>query len=724
MKFFISTTTIHILRTLFNDLLKFFNITKTKYCQKLSIGVSNRMLDRVDLPESRRSGSCWKPGGHWKSPTLEGTEREHFLADLGRSEPKSVGRRAKLHPIEQRVRALISARKIELRNKGKDRFREFRPELALLYLGGFSPTFARDLLCDVFPQMAGTPGVHTVNSAYDKICNGLMQGDLVNQLDPSGLRLLEDHQTGPWDPEAPPWLRTVFKLPESSALTGKGSAANEATDKAGDVSIPGILTPPTPICDDIEVFVRQWELLKRVKPSLGEPTTAELRVGISKGIDAVLTMREKLELADSGTTPETAAYPSVSQDSLANAKESAERANDSDPRYIAATTDDQILPHEITEIPAPEEALAIAVDVPASADDPNSSLPPVFPSKIARPALREMAALAGFDEWPPRWSEEDHVLYEPMHELLCRPVDSLILDAHHTFFPELPEIPLEANPQISIPVIAWKEITEGSRPIEIPQGFRLFGVDDAWHLSLAMSGYTPADCHGAETPGIAWISTLVAEGIVERAFGLAKGAESPSGRRYLQYGQLWTETLARKMLEMDCPNWFYVVNPYRVEQRKPERLEDLPEGCTWIPGWGLYPTSYLQRVLEIDRRGTGYLSNDEELQRNEAHFYGKLAQALGPAGAETNSRIFRYRKPKWQGFVPFAFGANFHDDSKDSADWLNFNKENVWSGSNPGAEPLMKALATIPTAIHRRSADDAARAISAAVWKRRQDEQP
>jgi hypothetical protein len=211
----------------------------------------------------------------------------------------------------------------------------------------------------------------------------------------------------------------------------------------------------------------------------------------------------------------------------------------------------------------------------------------------------------------------------------------------------------------------------------------------------------------------------VAEGIVERAFGLAKGTESPSGRRYLQYGPLWTETLARKMLVMNCPNWFYAVNPHRVEQRKPLCFEDVPKDCTWVPGWGLYPTGYLKQVLEINQRGSGFISTDEDLQRNEGHFYGMLTQALGPAGVENNASAFRYRKPIWKGFVPFAFGASFRDCSEASADWINFTDLNVWSGQNPGAEPLLKALASIPTAIHRRSAGDIARAVSSSVWKRR-----
>jgi hypothetical protein len=457
---------------------------------------------------------------------------------------------------------------------------------------------------------------------------------------------------------------------------------------------------------------------------LGEPTTAELRVGIAMGIDAVLKMRENLELAPSEPTTEIAAAPSVSRDSLRGSTVSAERAGDSGPSNTAASSDDQILSHEMTENPAPAEAVADTVEAPVPADDPDSTLPPVLPWTLARPAPSEMAALAGFDEWPPGWGEEDHVLYEPMHDLLCRSVDSLILDGHETFFPELPEIPLEPNPQINLPVFAWKEITEGSRTVEIPPGFALFRIDEAWHLSLATSGYTPDDCHEPETPDLAWICTLVAEGIVERAFGLAKGAESPSGRRYLQYGPLWTETVARQMLEMGCPNWFYVVNPHRVEQRKPLCFEDIPKECTWIPGWGLYPTDYLKHVLAISRGGSGYISTDDRLQANEAHFYGKLAQALGPGGAETKASILCYRKPKWQGFVPFAFGANFRDCSKDSLDWINFADENVWLGRNPGAESLMKALASIPTAIHRRSAGDAARAISAAVWKQRKEENP
>lgn len=680
------------------------------------------MLDRADLPESRRSGSCWRPGGRWKSPNLEGAERERFLADLGRSESKSVGRRANLHPIEQRVRDILSARQIELRDKGKDRFREFRPELALLYLGGFSPTFARDLFCDVFPQMVGKPGVHTINSAYDKVCNGLVQGDLADQLDPSGLRLLEEHQTGPWDPEAPPWLRRVFKLPVSSALTGNGSAATETPNEAGDIPVPGMRAPSNPAIDGVETFVRQWEMVKRVKPSLGEPTTAELRVGIAMGIDAVLKMRENIKLPPSEPTTEIAATPSVSRDSLGESTATAERAGDSGPENIAATSDDQILPHEMTENPVPEETVACTDGSPVPAGELISPLPPVLPSTVARPASSEMSALAGFDEWPPGWGEEDHVLYEPMHELLCRSVDSLILDGHETFFPELPEIPLEPNPQITMPVFAWKQITEGSRPIEIPPGFGLFGFDERWHLSMAMSGYTPEDYHGEKIPDIAWICTLVAEGIVERAFGLAKGTESPSGRRYLQYGPLWTETLARKMLDMNCPNWFYAVNPHRVEQRKPLCFEDVPKDCTWVPGWGLYPTEYLKRVLAADRRGLCLISTNEDLQRNEVHFYGKLTQALGPAGVENNASAFRYRKPKWKGFVPFAFGANFRDYSEASADWINFADLNLWSGQNPGAEPLLKALASIPTAIHRRSAGDIARAISAAVWKRRKDQ--
>jgi hypothetical protein len=680
------------------------------------------MLDREDHPESRRSGSCWRPSGRWKSPNLEGAERERFLADLGRSESKSVGRRANLHPIEQLVRDLLSARQIELRDKGKDRFREFRPELALLYLGGFSPTFARDLLCDVFPQMVGKPGVHTINSAYDKVCNGLVQGGLADQLDPSGLRLLEEHRTGPWDPEAPPWLRRVFKLPVSSALTGNGSTATEALREAEDFPVPKEPAPSNPAIDGVETFVRQWEMVKRVKPSLGEPTTAELRVGIAMGIDAVLKMRENLELAPSEPVTEIVATSSLSGVSSGDSTAPAERAGDSGSENTVASSDDQILPHEMTENSAPEETVVGTVDLPVPAGDPISPALPVWPSTVARPALSEMAALAGFDEWPPGWGEEDQVLYEPMHELLCRSADSLILDGHETFFPELPEIPLEPNPQIELPVFAWKEITEGSRPLEIPPGFGLFGFDERWHLSMAMSGYTPEDCYGEKIPDIAWICTLVAEGIVERAFGLNKGTESPSGRRYLQYGPLWSESLARKMLDMNCPNWFYAVNPNRVEQRKPLCFEDVPKDCTWVPGWGLYPTEYLKRVLDVDRRGSGFISADEDLRRSEAHFYGKLTQALGPAGVENNASAFRYRKPKWKGFVPFAFGASFRDCSEGSTDWTNFADLNVWSGQNPGAEPLLKALASIPTAIHRRSAGDIARAISAAVWKRLKDQ--
>lgn len=693
-----------------------------KYCSKSKIAISIAMPTSINYPETKPRGSCWKPGGHWKSPSLEGAKREQLLADLGRSETKSVGRRAKLHPIEQRVRELLSVRTIELPAKGKDRFRELRAEMALLYLGGFSPTFARDLLRDAFPQMVGRPGVHTINSAYDRVCVGLMQGNLVNQLDPIGVRLLEDHQTGPWDPEAPTWMKRIFNLPDSNARVDSHSPKNETIQEAGDAFIPGIQAPPTPACDGIESFVRQWELVKRVKPSLGEPTTAELRVGISNGIDAVLAMRENLELAASGTTTENASHRSIWREPLKIATAFAERAGDPSPEKIAATPDDQILPNEMTETPAPAEELSDTFASPVPADDPNSPLLPVLPSTVARPVPSKMASLAGFDKWPPGWGEEDHVLYEPMHELLCRSVDSLILDGHETFFPALPEIPLEPNPQITMPVFAWKEITEGSRAVEIPLGFRLFGVDDAWHLSLATSGYTPDDCHGPENTDTAWICTLVAEGIVERAFGLAKGTESPSGRRYLQYGPLWTETLARKMLEMGCPDWFYVVNPYRVEQRKPKCFEDTPEGCTWITGWGLYPTDYLKHVLDISRRGSGYLSTDDEIQRNEAHFYRKLAHALGPAGAETNTSIFRYRKPKWQGFIPFAFGANFRACSEDSLDWINFADRNIWWGRNPGAESLMKALGSIPTAIHRRSAGDAARAISAAVWKQLREE--
>ncbi len=682
------------------------------------------MPDRVHLPESRRSGSCWRPGGRWKSPSLEGAERERLLADLGRSESKSVGRRAKLHPIEQRVRDLLSARQIELRDKGKDRFREFRSELALLYLGGFSPTFARDLLCDVFPQMVGKPGVHTINSAYDKVCNGLVQGGLADQLDPSGLRLLEEHQTGPWDPEAPPWLRRVFNLPVSSALTGGVSAATAAPYDAGDVPVPREPAPSNPAIDGVETFVRQWEMVKRVKPSLGEPTTAELRIGIAKGIDEVLKMRANLELAPSEPVTEISATFSLSGVSLEDSTAPAERAVDSSSENIAATHNDHILPHEMTEYPAPVEPVVGTVDSSIPAGDPISPSTPVLPSTVSRPALSEMAALAGFDEWPPGWGEEDQVLYEPMHELLCRSADSLILDGHETFFPELPEIPLEPNPQIELPVFAWKEITEGSRPVEVPPGFGLFGFDELWHLSMPMSGYTQEDCHGEKIPDIAWICTLVAEGIVERAFGLTKGTESPSGRRYLQYGPLWSESLARKMLDMNCPNWFYAVNPNRVEQRKPLCFEDVPKDCTWVPGWGLYPTEYLKRVLAADRQGLCLISTNEDLQRNEVHFYGKLTQALGPAGVENNASAFRYRKPKWKGFVPFAFGASFRDCAEASTDWINFADLNVWSEQNPGAEPLLKALASIPTAIHRSSAGDVARAISSSVWKRRDGARP
>jgi hypothetical protein len=236
---------------------------------------------------------------------------------------------------------------------------------------------------------------------------------------------------------------------------------------------------------------------------------------------------------------------------------------------------------------------------------------------------------------------------------------------------------------------------------------------------MAMSGYTPEDCYGEKISDTAWICTLVAEGIVERAFGLNKGTESPSGRRYLQYGPLWSESLARKMLDMNCPNWFYAVNPHRVEQRKPLCFEDAPKDCTWVPGLGLYPSGYLKRALEINQRGSGFTSTDEDLQRNEGHFYGMLTQALGPAGVENNASAFSHRKPKWKGFLPFAFGTSFRNGSETSADWINFADLNLWSGKNPGAEPLLNALASIPTAIHRRSAGDIARAISSSVWKKR-----
>jgi hypothetical protein len=231
---------------------------------------------------------------------------------LGFDALKMPSHNKKIHPLEQAVRASLRARGDELRRMGNDRFRNFRVEMGVLYLGAFSPTFVRDLLKEEFPGdeegavSRAEFSIHTVEFAYRQVYTELVQGDLVLRLGRVWQELLRRHKLGPWHPAAPEWLAAVFrdrgiKVPRVTSPKVDGNSNYEeplSVESHSDSAEPAVSRRPGEK-DQIELFLDCWDRVRASNPEWDALSVEELEAGLTGGIAAVLALR-KLETPAQG----------------------------------------------------------------------------------------------------------------------------------------------------------------------------------------------------------------------------------------------------------------------------------------------------------------------------------------------------------------------------------------------------------------------------------------
>ena len=124
----------------------------------------------------------------------------------------SRGRPPIVHPLEQFVRERFRARKGDLILKGWHRFRNFSVEFGLLYLGGYSPSFAQSLVSQEFAGYGNKPSYESVAGIYKMVYDGFRKSGLSDALPTEGVTLLKRYKMGPWSPSAPSWMRDVFRV--------------------------------------------------------------------------------------------------------------------------------------------------------------------------------------------------------------------------------------------------------------------------------------------------------------------------------------------------------------------------------------------------------------------------------------------------------------------------------------------------------------------------------
>jgi len=205
--------------------------------------------------EKKSSGSaCWQPGGRWRSPELTGEARENCMLELGAVPGKGAGRPRKIHPVGQMVLQHLGQRREELMDRCRDRFRNFRVEVAVLFLAGYSPGMARGFFDDVFfgehnRQVADGGckkrgfSISGFERAYREVEAELMSGHLVGRIGPEWLAMLKEHGLGPWAPDAPEWMREKFGVSAEAASSDIEPPTGLPTAALGAIPVP--VVPPS-----------------------------------------------------------------------------------------------------------------------------------------------------------------------------------------------------------------------------------------------------------------------------------------------------------------------------------------------------------------------------------------------------------------------------------------------------------------------------------------------
>ena len=203
----------------------------------------------------KSSGSaCWQSGGRWRSPELTGAARDKCMVDQGVVPRKGAGRPRKIHPVGQMVLQHLGQRREELMVRCRDRFRNFRVEVAVLFLAGYSPCMARGFFEDVFcgehnRQIEVTGGsrkgfsISGFERAYRLVDSELKSGDLVGRIGPGWLAELKEHRLGPWAPDAPEWMRDQFGVSAEAMPSGMEPPTGLPTAALG--ALPAPVVPPS-----------------------------------------------------------------------------------------------------------------------------------------------------------------------------------------------------------------------------------------------------------------------------------------------------------------------------------------------------------------------------------------------------------------------------------------------------------------------------------------------
>lgn len=131
------------------------------------------------------------------------------------------------YPLVDAMRLHLMSRTEDLRpyvrRQCPDHFRNFRVELAVMYLAGYSPGFVFKLFREVFPANDIVRGegrifglrdcTHcSVLGSFLEVLKDLRFGDLVGRIGSDWLELLKSWRMGPWSLVAPGWLRELIQV--------------------------------------------------------------------------------------------------------------------------------------------------------------------------------------------------------------------------------------------------------------------------------------------------------------------------------------------------------------------------------------------------------------------------------------------------------------------------------------------------------------------------------
>ena len=309
------------------------------------------------------------------------------------------------------------------------------------------------------------------------------------------------------------------------------------------------------------------------------------------------------------------------------------------------------------------------------------------------------------------------VLKEFKHELLLRDPKELVWTGHKTFFPKLENLGSATYEDL---LACYGEYTEGKRKVE--EGFELYPLDLSTFQLLSDRGWVwrmVCQLLAGKRVKDSLGTLLVLEGIVQRVFGLASGLVDPvSGGRYVQYGPVWTPEKAAEMKAAGVAKWWRSMNPLQVEARRPRTVEDIPPGYAWVPFFGYYSNSVLERARRVydspARMDYGYEGQD--LRKDELDFAEELRTAQGVLVNLPNadpSFFPPFFRPYGGGFEVQACGVSVPLDAAVACpDWLTVESapgRGFWSGfdigdSGPWGADLFREFSKIKTLIHTPSA--------------------